>query len=181
MRKYIRYIYAVAGAVLCAAACCNDSYALSGKIREEESSSREEESVAAPEFALKNLSGEIFTLSQYRDRKSVILFFWTTWCANCREGMRVLNEQYSQISKENIEVLSINVGEQKNSVARFVQAHNLRFKVLLDPATKTAGAYGLVGVPTYVIIDKKGVVRFYDHFFPKGDFRRLVSDSGTVK
>ncbi|MFA5362502.1 MAG: TlpA disulfide reductase family protein [Candidatus Omnitrophota bacterium] len=177
MKKYVRYVFsAVVGAVLCAAACGNDACALSGKIREDENSSRKEESVAAPEFALKDLEGEIFTISQYRDRKPVILFFWTTWCANCREGMRVLNEQYPQISKENIEVLSINVGEQKSKAAQFVQAHNLGFKVLLDPAAKTAGDYGLVGVPTYVIINKQGLVRFYDHFFPKDDFMRLAND-----
>jgi peroxiredoxin len=173
--KHVRYVSAVVGAVLFVAACGNDLYALSGKMRGEEEFSREG-SVAAPEFALKNLNGGIFTLSQYRDRKSVILFFWTTWCVNCREGIRVLDEMYPRISKENFEVLAINVGEEEGKVARFVHARNLRFKVLLDPGTETAGDFSLVGVPTYVIIDKKGYVRFYGHFFPKDDFRRLAGE-----
>jgi peroxiredoxin len=132
--------------------------------------------VVAPEFALDDLNDRVFTLSEYRDRKPVILFFWTTWCSNCREGMRVLNEMYPEIVKDNFEVLSINVGESKSKVARFAQARNFRFKVLLDPSTGTARSFSLVGVPTYVIIDKKGFVRFYDHFFPRDDFKRLVED-----
>ncbi|MDD2702431.1 MAG: redoxin domain-containing protein [Candidatus Omnitrophica bacterium] len=173
--KHVRYFFAVVGAVLCAAACGNDLYALSERMRGEEEYSREG-SVAAPEFALKNSDGEIYTLSQYRDRKSVILFFWTSWCVNCREGIRVLDEMYPRISKENFEVFAINVGEDKGKVARFVQARKLRFKVLLDPGTETAADFRLVGVPTYVIIDKKGYVRFYGHFFPRDDFRRLAGE-----
>ncbi len=175
-RKSFRYLCAAAGAVLWACVSCGDVSALSGRMRGENAVYRGEDAEAAPEFALRDLNNDIFTLSQYRDRKPVIVFFWTTWCVNCREGMRVLNEMYPRIIQDNFEVISINVGEHKSKVERFVQAHDLRFKVLLDTSTETARAYNLVGVPTYVIMDRKGQVRFYGHFFPQADYRKLAEE-----
>ena len=87
-----------------------------------------------------------------------------------------MNEMYPQIVKEGFEVLAINVGESASKVDRFVKTYDLRFKVLLDPDTNTARAFKLIGVPTYILIDKKGHLRFYDHYFPKNDYNRLMDN-----
>ena len=178
MRRYTTSLYAALLFMMFTAAVRNEAFALSGKIEDEERAEQEygQGLRLAPEFTLRNLDKEIFTLSKYRGKQPVILFFWTTWCVNCREGIKTLNEMYSRIVKDKFEVLSINVGESESRVARFAKAYNLLFKVLLDPDTGTARSFGLIGVPTYIIIDKNGRIRFYDHYFPKDDFKRIVED-----
>ena len=171
-------LLALAVLVMCSGIGGGESYALSGAVQDEEGmeqGSVQDEGIQI-DFALRNLNKETFRLSDYRGKKPVILFFWTTWCVNCRAGIRAMNEMYPQIVKEGFEVLAINVGESASKVDRFVKTYDLRFKVLLDPDTNTARAFKLIGVPTYILIDKKGHLRFYDHYFPKNDYNRLMDN-----
>ncbi|MDD5669826.1 MAG: TlpA disulfide reductase family protein [Candidatus Omnitrophica bacterium] len=126
------------------------------------------------DFQLQDLNNVTYMLSSYRGKRPVILLFWTTWCPMCREGIKKLNEMYPQLVKDNFEVLSINVREQESKVSRFVKANSLAFKILLDKTGNTAKDYGLVGIPTYIIIDKEGCIRFRDHFLPQEELKAMV-------
>ena len=119
----------------------------------------------AGEIILKDLGGQAVQLSSYKG-KPVILFFWTTWCPYCRVELRILNQKYSVMAKEGITILGVNVSESQDKVQRFFKGYPLNFKMLLDKAGLLADKYDLMGVPTYVFLDKTGEVISQVHSLP---------------
>ena len=119
----------------------------------------------AGEIILNDLGGQAVALSSYKG-KPVILFFWTTWCPYCRVELRKLNQQYSQMAKEGITILGVDVSESENKVQRFFKGYPLNFKMLLDKFGLLADKYDLMGVPTYVFLDKTGQVISQTHSLP---------------
>ncbi|MBU1726851.1 MAG: redoxin domain-containing protein [Candidatus Omnitrophica bacterium] len=128
----------------------------------------------APDFKLSDLQGNEILLSSYINKKPVILVFWTTRCDFCRDALRVLNVRYPELSKNGWELLAIDAGDHPVAVERFVMKYNLVFKVLLDKFTTVASAYGVYGVPTYVIIDKKGKVIYFGNYLEIEKFKDLA-------
>lgn len=127
----------------------------------------------AADFKLQDLSQNTFSLSSYRDKQPVVLFFWTTWCPYCRKELKSLKDIYPQLSKDGWELMAIDVGEPAYKVENFVQSFGLTFKVLLDKDTRVADAYGLMGVPTYVFIDKQGRIVHRDNYFSLAKYKEL--------
>lgn len=128
----------------------------------------------APDFRLIDTKGELVDLASFKDKKSLILLFWTTWCPYCRRAMRDLNQEYAQLESLDIEVLAINIMERASRIKLFLSSFPVKFKILLDRDGRVADSYHLVGVPTYVLIDKRGRVRFNKNYFPKSDYQRLL-------
>jgi peroxiredoxin len=128
----------------------------------------------APDFSLQDLSQNTFNLSSYRDKQPVILFFWTTWCHFCRKELKMLKDIYPQLQKDGSELLAISVGEPAYKVDNFAKGYALNFKVLLDRYATVADAYNVLGVPTYVLINKKGNIVFRGNYFPKEKYKELI-------
>ncbi len=126
----------------------------------------------APDFQLQNLDGQIISLSEFRG-KPVLINFWATWCPSCQKELSVLNNMYAGLVKEGIEVFAINVGEFPDTVENFIESYSLAYRVLLDKDTFVARAFQ-TGVPSYVLIDKKGQVVFRDDYFPYGNYKDLI-------
>lgn len=130
----------------------------------------------AREFKLPDLEGKVFTLSAYKDKQPVFLFFWTTWCPYCREGMKELNSSYPELSKKGWVVAAVNLGEPPQKVQGFVDNYALKFNVLLDRYLSVADAYDVLGVPSYVLINKAGIIVFKDNYLPLGKLEELASE-----
>jgi peroxiredoxin len=126
----------------------------------------------AADIILKDLGGQTVNLSSYTG-KPVVLFFWTTWCPYCRQELKKLNQQYSQITKEGIIILGVNVNEPDYKVQRFFKDYQLNLKILLDKNGSLADKYGLIGVPTYIFLDKTGKVISQAHNFPE-NYKKLL-------
>ncbi len=112
---------------------------------------------SAGEIILNDLSGKRFEVSSLKG-KPTVLFFWTTWCPYCRRELKEINQQSPALNQEGIAVFGVNVGETDYKVQKFFQGYALNFRVLLDKDGLLAGEYGLLGVPTYVFLDKAGKV-----------------------
>jgi len=126
----------------------------------------------AVNFSLMDLNNNKVSLSDFKD-KPVMLFFWTTWCPYCRNELSLLNKKYSSLQEEDIEVLPIDIGETSSKVASFVKKYKLSYPVFLDKDTKVADAYKLLGVPTYIFINKKGQVSYRGNRFPR-DYQKYI-------
>ena len=129
----------------------------------------------AYEFKLKDLKGSEVSLSSYKDKKAVLLIFWTTWCPYCREALRSLQADLKSFNDLGVELLAINVGEPEHKVNRFVQSFGLSFQVLLDQDSSVADHYDLLGVPTYVFINKSQEVVFSGNRFVKERLKELAA------
>ncbi len=128
----------------------------------------------AQDFKLPDINGNEFRLGDYINKEPIILFFWTTWCPHCWGELKSLNEIYSQLKKEGIELITINVGESDYKVDNFIKNYSLGFKVLLDNDSAVAKSYGILGVPTFILIDRKGNIRARENYFPKNKYKELI-------
>ena len=135
--------------------------------------SKKENFVAAQDFKLKDLSQNTVTLSEYKGKQPVVLFFWATWCPYCRRELGTLKEKYPYFAKKGLELLVINIGESRQRVESFVKANGLNLKVLLDEKGDVANSFAIFGVPTYIFIDKNGDVVAQEHYFSEERFAQF--------
>lgn len=117
----------------------------------------------AVDFTLTSLQGESVSLLEQIKGKKAILFFWATWCPHCREQMVAIQTSKEQFSKEGIEVILIDIGEQKDRVERFFSAQRLDYPVLLDVEGSVSEQYLVYGVPSLYYIGADGNVRAVEH------------------
>jgi peroxiredoxin len=129
----------------------------------------------AYEFKLNDLKGGDVSLSSYKEKKVVVLIFWTTWCPYCREALKSLQADFKSLDDMGVELLAINTGEPKDRVNRFAQSFNFSFRVLLDQDASVADHYDLFGVPTYFIINKSGQIVFSGNRFAKERLKELTA------
>ena len=115
----------------------------------------------APDFVVKNLKGQDVMLSDFNG-KVVLLNFWATWCAACREEMTSMQNLYSSLGKDGVEVLAVSIDRwNEDRIQKFVEQYNLTFPVLLDQNQKVRKQYHVMGVPTSYLIDGEGKIRGY--------------------
>ena len=127
----------------------------------------------ATNFTLLDLENKEFSLSSIKG-KPTILFFWTTTCPYCRKGLKQLNDIHAELLKDGVELVSINEDQFADRVPKFIKNYPLSYRVLLDSDNKVAGAYGVFGVPTYCLINKKGQVVFSGWSFPQKEYKNLI-------
>lgn len=127
----------------------------------------------APDIKLNYLKQDASTLSGFRGKKSVLLLFWTTWCPFCREQLVQANDQYPQLSKQGLEILAVNVGEPSERVEKFAGLRGLSLPFIIDLDSSAAMSFDVIGVPTYVLIDKEGYVVLKDNYFPKKGIQEI--------
>jgi thiol-disulfide isomerase/thioredoxin len=126
----------------------------------------------APETDLKMwLVGEPVTLADLRGRV-VMLEFWATWCKPCQEMFPKLTSLYEQESKNGLEILAITrhymayggtleaKNEELNLIRKTVAEHEVTFRVAVADDERLQSTYGANGLPTVVLIDRKGIVQY---------------------
>lgn len=113
---------------------------------------------AAPALVLPKLDGEAFDLSKLKG-KIVILHFWATWCAPCREEMPELAAYYQHADPKKIEILTVSA-DRKHDLDNVKEVlHSFGFHGALYNAATTNDWGSLTGVPATYIIDREGVVK----------------------
>lgn len=112
-----------------------------------------------PAMQLKDIHGQLHDLKQYRG-KIVVLNFWATWCAPCREEMPSFQQMSDQLPSDQYIVIGVNVGEQLEQVLEFLHLTPLDFPILLDEGALVSQYWPMLGLPTTFIIDRHGEVRY---------------------
>lgn len=114
----------------------------------------------AIEFTLEDVQGNKRSLSSFSG-KYVLVDFWASWCAPCRaENPNVLNA-YDNFKKDNFDVISISIDQDKNAWLEAVKEDGLPWLNLIDGKTATesvAKAYGVLAVPSNFLINPEGTI-----------------------
>ena len=113
----------------------------------------------APDFTLKSMAGTNLNLTEQRG-KIIVINFWASWCGPCRKEMPVLQKFYEKYQDLGVSVWGVNV-EQENQAGRdFLADLNLTFPILFDETNTISASYQVEAMPTTIIIDRDGVVRY---------------------
>jgi thiol-disulfide isomerase/thioredoxin len=110
---------------------------------------------AASGFELPALDGGTVRLDDFRGRV-VLLNFWATWCAPCREEMPALAALATQLGPQGLVVLAVSVREPRATVEPFVRGLGLRFPVALDQEGTVTARYHVFALPTTIVVDRQG-------------------------
>ena len=93
------------------------------------SSGRRNQVVVAPNFELKDLSGNTVRLNSFKGHP-VLLDFWATWCGPCRMSIPLVQEFYMRHKSEGLEVLGLNMDDDPSGVYGFVKQFKMTYPVL---------------------------------------------------
>jgi len=104
--------------------------------------------------------------------KVVLLDFWATWCVPCRVVMPKLGDLQARYGAQGLAVLGVST-EEAEDVALFARRVAVPYAVGVDRHAETTRLYGVVSLPTLVIIDKRGVVRDVAVGYDPADDSRL--------
>ena len=121
-----------------------------------------------PQFELKNLNGEVASLASFKG-KTVLLNFWASWCGPCRQEMPLLDAMSQRYSAAGFVLLGIDVEEDNTDAKKIVKDLKISYPILFDTENKVSKLYSVETMPTTVMVDKKGKIRFINHGYKAGD------------
>jgi thiol-disulfide isomerase/thioredoxin len=122
----------------------------------------------APDFTLKSMSGENVKLSELQGNV-VMINFWATWCGPCRQEMPLLDEFYKKYKKLGFVLLGVNVEEDSSKAAGYLKEVPVTFPILYDNTNKVSELYDVDAMPTTVLVDRGGNLRFVHRGYKPGD------------
>lgn len=116
----------------------------------------------APDFKLEQIQASKFaqkapsvSLEAFKG-KVVYLDFWASWCGPCRQSFPWMNKMQDKYGDKGLEIVAINLDEEKALAMAFLSENKATFNVLFDPAGVTPELYGVMGMPSSYLIDRNG-------------------------
>ncbi|NIP38401.1 MAG: redoxin domain-containing protein [Candidatus Dadabacteria bacterium] len=88
--------------------------------------------------------------------KPVIINFWASWCAPCREEMPFLQKTWSKYRDKGLIFIGIDVLDDTSAAKEFLDSFNIDYLNLSDSKGKTSNQYGVIALPATFFIDKDG-------------------------
>ncbi len=122
----------------------------------------------APDFTLKSYSGKNLKLSEFRG-EVILLNFWASWCGPCRQEMPLLQELHNKYKGFGFTVMGVNVEENSSKAKGIVKSSRLSFPILFDTQNKVSKLYQIAAMPSTVIIDRNGNMRYLHKGYKPGD------------
>jgi peroxiredoxin len=132
-------------------AVCAFFYAKSAN-RTEQATQRE-----APDFSLKDSSGQVHTLQEGRG-KLVLVHFWASWCPPCLQEAPDFLEFAAKYQDRPLQIFAISLDEKWSDAEKVLASKKLPKNIisLLDPTTKVPEAYGTYQFPETYLITSDG-------------------------
>ncbi len=120
----------------------------------------------AVDFVIKTLDGDDYKLSDTIGDKIILLLFWSIFCQPCQEEIPIIKDLYNKVGKDVMTVLAVSLDGEKRipAIRKYIKQNKLDFVFLMDVFSDDASSfvasdtYGVLGTPTFYIIDKKGII-----------------------
>jgi len=121
----------------------------------------------APDFTLKSNRGSNVKLSEHRG-EVIMINFWASWCAPCRKEMPLLEDLYQRYKDGGFTLLGVNVEEDSSAAKDLLKDVRVSFPILFDNQNKVSQLYNVEAMPSTVILDRNGKVRFVHKGYQPG-------------
>lgn len=111
---------------------------------------------AVKTFSLNSITdGKSYSQKSF-EGKPLILNFWASWCAPCREEMPFLEESWKNYKNKEIELVGINVNDDKDAALKTLKEFEISYVNLFDPEGKLSNSYGIIALPVTIFINREG-------------------------
>ena len=121
----------------------------------------------APNFTLNDADGNAVSLGDLKGQV-VMINFWASWCGPCRQEMPLLEQIHRKYEPLGFTLLGVNVEENSADGQAFLKDRPVSFPVLYDPENGVSQLYDVVAMPSTVLIDRQGNVRYLHHGYKPG-------------
>ena len=122
---------------------------------------------AAPDFTLKSAEGRNLRLQEQRGQV-VLVNFWASWCGPCKQEMPHLSRLFEKYRSSGFTLLAVNIDDDARHGAATAAKWGLKFPVLLDADKNVTRLYDLGAMPSTVLIDRDGKVRYLHRGYREG-------------
>jgi cytochrome c biogenesis protein CcmG, thiol:disulfide interchange protein DsbE len=134
-----------------------------------------EAGVKQPEIGLVDRAGSRVDLASLKGQV-VLVDFWASWCAPCKQELPVLERLYKKYQKQGFVVVAVSVDREEANVRDFLKQMPLSFPVVHDKDHAVADRYNPPRMPSSYIVDRKGTVRHVHGGFREGDGAKLEAE-----
>ena len=121
-----------------------------------------------PEIGLTDLAGKPVSLASLPG-KVVIVDFWATWCAPCREELPQLEKFHQKYGSKGLVIVGVSVDKEPEGIKGFLDKLKVTFPVVHDAGHQLSGKYSPPRMPSSYIVDRKGIVRYVHGGYRAGD------------
>ena len=132
----------------------------------------------APTFTGQTIDNQPIDYAQMKGKKVVMLDFWSIYCASCIEEMPRLVEIYNEFKDKGLVIVGVNLDSfGTHRVVKFMQGMEtkINFPVIIDKNRTVATSFNAMVLPTTLLIDASGKIRYYHVGYKPGDEKQLRS------
>lgn len=132
----------------------------------------------APDFTLKTLAGDDFTLSSLKG-KYVVLDFWASWCGPCRASIPGIKELYAQYKEKGLEIVGVSCDKDAAAWKKAIEDDQIPWIHVIDTqdASRAAGKYAVHYIPSLFLIDQEGkMIGKIDHHDLAAKMKELLGE-----
>jgi peroxiredoxin len=133
----------------------------------------------APAFTLQSVDGKTVSLAQFKG-DVVMINFWASWCGPCRQEMPLLDDIYKQYKDMGFVLLGVNVEPDSHDANTWLQKTPVSYPILYDPKSQVSQLYQVQAMPTTVIVDRQGNVRYMHNGYVPGDENQYMNSIRTL-
>jgi len=131
------------------------------------------------DFHLKSVDGRLLGPKDFRGQV-VVVDFWATWCLPCHLQAQILAPLHQEYKDKGVQFLAANAGEDEATVRSFLKRKPFPYPVLLDPEDRVSTELGILSLPTLLVIDRTGKVRYFDAgVLDAPSLRKILKQAGV--
>lgn len=115
--------------------------------------------IPAPQFRVTDTEGNVIDLGRNRE-KYVLLDFWASWCPPCMRTIPRLKEIRERFTSEKLLIVGVNYDKDSTAFAKVVLTEQFSWPQIFDKENLIKKLYGETALPTWILINKEGIVVF---------------------
>ena len=139
---------------------------------------RDVEPEPVPDLTLETLDGASIDLAK-QDGRLLLVNFWATWCAPCREEIPDLKALHSDLEEDGLTVIGVALDRKGREVVDpFVDQHEINYPIVVDAEGTAEAEFGPIpGLPTTILVTPDGqITKRVVGIFPTDEMRPILQD-----